>query len=267
MPSRWRWHRTPATSECSDPRAAPADELGLALDARVYAPIGLDLHAETPEQIALAIAGELQAVAHGAGARHLRDRARPLHAEIACAVLAAGGSHRLGRPKQLVEHAGAPLVTRAARACATIGPVGVVLGAHADTVGAALGELAVARIANPGWEEGLASSIRAAVRWAESTSAAALVIALADQPLLAPTHLVALRDAWLSGAPVAGSRYADTLGPPAIFDRSHWPALLRLEGDRGAAALLRAPDAVAIDWPDGAVDVDTEADLAALARR
>ncbi|WP_437573258.1 NTP transferase domain-containing protein [Sorangium sp. So ce887] len=235
-------------------------------DPRIHAPIGLDLGAETPEQIALSVVGELQAVARRAQGGKLRDRARALHAGLALVVLAAGGSRRLGRPKQLVELDGAPLVRRVATACveARSGPVGVVLGAHAGVVARALGELGVAHIPNDGWDEGIASSIRAAVRWAEASKADALLIALADQPLITVEHLTALRNAWLAGAPIAASRFSGVVGAPAVFDRSRWDALSRLEGDQGAGRLLRVEDVVAIDWAGGAIDVDTADDVRAL---
>jgi len=245
-------------------------ELGLPLtDPRIRAPIGLDVGAETPEQLALAIVGQLLAVSRQARGGMVHERARSLHAEVAVAVLAAGGSQRLGRPKQLVELDHTPIVQRVAATCLALraGPVAVVLGSEAPAIATALGDLRVARITNPAWQTGIASSIRAAVEWARRTGAHALVITLADQPLLEVTHLAALRDAWLAGAPIAASRFAGVVGAPAIFDRSAWDELANLTGDQGAGRLLRDREVVAIDWPAGALDVDTDDDVAALLRR
>ncbi len=238
-------------------------------DSRVHAPIGLDIGAETPEQIALAIAGEIQAVQRRRSGGMLRDRARPLHAKLAIAVLAAGGSRRLGRPKQLVELDGSPLIQRVAATCVTAeaGPVSVVLGAHAASVASALAGLHVTLITNEAWSEGIASSICAAVRWAETTTAGALAIVLGDQPLLGVAHVTALRDAWIAGADLVASRFAGVLGAPAVFDRSRWSELAKLDGDQGAGRLLRTEDVVAVDWAGGAVDVDTEDDVVGLTAR
>ena len=52
---------------------------GIAIDADVFAPAGLDLGAETPEELALALVSEIQAVFAGASAESLRDRKTPIH--------------------------------------------------------------------------------------------------------------------------------------------------------------------------------------------
>jgi xanthine dehydrogenase accessory factor len=52
---------------------------GIAIDAEVFAPAGLDLGAETPEELALALIAEIQTVFAGASAEPLRDRKAPIH--------------------------------------------------------------------------------------------------------------------------------------------------------------------------------------------
>jgi len=66
------------------------DELGLAQgdtrDARIHAPAGLAIGAETPQEIALAIVAEVQAVLTRTPATSLREHEGPVHALTASAA-------------------------------------------------------------------------------------------------------------------------------------------------------------------------------------
>ena len=184
------------------------------------------------------------------------------------AVLAAGGSRRLGTPKQLVPHRGRPLLaTVTAAACAAnVARVAVVLGAHAPEIAPCLSSLDVDVLVNGAWQLGLASSIRCATAWAMSRDAAALVLVSGDQPRLEPAHVDALLAAHRASGRAVASLYAGVRGVPALFPRAYFPRLLELHGDTGAAALLRGSDIVdEVPWPAGAFDVDVPADLQRLA--
>ncbi|HVT07815.1 MAG TPA: NTP transferase domain-containing protein [Polyangia bacterium] len=233
-----------------------------AAPASLRAPAGLAIGAETAAEIALSIVAEIQSVLAGETALPLRDRTGPIHrpAGPACAILAAGAGRRYGGPKQLADFGGQPLLRRiASAACGSrCGAVGVVLGARAETVWPSVADLPVQRIDNPGWDEGMASSIRAAVDWAQATGAGALLLTVGDQPALDAAHLDAVVGAAADGGRVAASRYAGVLGPPALFPAAWFGRLRSLRGDVGARALLRehAADVVAVDWPAGAADLD-----------
>ncbi len=193
-----------------------------------------------------------------------RDRAW-----FVCAVLAAGGSARLGRPKQLVPFRGQPLVRRVTRVAlgSSCARVGVIVGAEQAPVEAAVRDLGVVCVVNSAWRDGISSSVRAAVAWAREERADGLVIVLADQPLLTSDHLDRLVAGVRAGAPAAGSGYHEVIGVPAVFAERQFAALAALAGDVGAARVLRELDGVVrVPWPEGAVDVDRDVDLGVLAR-
>lgn len=189
--------------------------------------------------------------------------------DVAGIVLAAGGSTRMGRAKQLLEVDGAPLVRRAALAARDAGcaPVVVVLGGRAAEVAPALLGLGVVLQVNERWQDGMGGSIAAGIACAERCGAMAALLTLADQPLVGAAALRRLLDAWrASGQPIAASRYAGTVGVPACFARDRFAALRALDGAPGCKALLHAqPRATAlVDCPEAEHDVDTPDDWARL---
>jgi molybdenum cofactor cytidylyltransferase len=114
------------------------------------------------------------------------------------------------------------------------------------------------RVLNPEAYEGMASSIRAGLRAAESgdCSLSGVVMLTCDQ---AAVKAKLLRELARGGDYVIGSAYAQKRGIPAYFPARMFPQLLALRGDVGARDLLRA--ARAIDLPRGELDIDTPEDL------
>jgi molybdenum cofactor cytidylyltransferase len=191
---------------------------------------------------------------------------------VTAVVLAAGGSSRLGVPKQLVRLRARPLLVRAVSAAraATGRRVIVVVGADALRLRALLARsfsaAAVDVVQHAGWRSGLAGSLRRGVR-AVPADARAVLFALSDQPLVDARSLARLVAAWRRRpAHAAAARYSGRLGVPAILPRSRLRALGTLTGDEGARRLLAAASNVtAVEMPEAAFDIDTREDLDRLA--
>ena len=173
---------------------------------------------------------------------------------VTCVVLAAGASKRLGRPKQLVPFQREPLVVRASRAGAGVGPTIVVIPADAPAIREALSGLSVWIVENSEAREGMAFSIR---RGLDETSGDVL-ITLCDQPLVTSDHLKALVAA---GAPIAATGYNGISGVPAFFAAKFREELYSLRGDSGARRVIDAhrDEVVTIPFEPAGFDVDTDA--------
>ena len=185
-------------------------------------------------------------------------------AELAGLLLAAGGSSRLGRAKQLVEHAGEALVHRAARLLLTqTKAVTVVTGARSEAVAEALGTLSVATLHNPHWRAGVGTSIALAMQSVPEDFRGVLIL-LCDQYLLEADDLEQLVAGWQADRTrITAARWADSFGPPVIFPNRFFPELSQLSGDRGARQLLVSQRARVrfVSMPRAAADVDNAADL------
>jgi len=191
--------------------------------------------------------------------------------KVAAVVLAAGGSTRMGSPKQLLMVRGRPMLRRVSEAVCAIGleQVVVVVGAHRDSVMKALDGLAVTAVVNEDWFCGLSSSLRAGIGALRPEVQAALVV-LADQPALTPELLSALVDRYrATGAPIVAPVHKGKRGNPVLFDRALFPELMAVEGDRGGRILLlrHEQELETIETKDPAVlmDVDSWQDYEKLA--
>lgn len=192
-------------------------------------------------------------------------------AGVGAVILAAGSSSRMGSPKQTLQFHGESLLRRSALAALGAGcrPVIVVTGAHSELSRRELNGLNVREVLNTRWETGMASSIRAGVEGLISADAdvAAAVFILCDQPHVTADVISGLVAAHLAtGRPVIASTYGGSFGVPALFSRTLFAELTRLEGRSGAKEVINrhASEAHFLPFQGGEVDVDTPDDFSRL---
>ena len=188
---------------------------------------------------------------------------------VALLLLAAGASTRMGRPKQLLPYRGRTLLRHAAETAVVAGcaPIVLVTGALHDELLAEIVGLPILAVHNPDWETGMASSIRAGLAAVAAAAPRAVLVMLTDQPLVTPEllrQLIVQQQA--TQAPIVAAAYGETLGVPAIFDKSLLPELLKLQGAQGAGRLIARLGAAVgqVAFPAGLLDVDTPAQYTAL---
>jgi molybdenum cofactor cytidylyltransferase len=190
----------------------------------------------------------------------------------AAILLAAGGSRRMGVPKQLLMYQGEALVHRAARTILASGfdPLCVVIGSLHEQVAAALSDIDALTCLHMNWNQGIGTSLRAGLAELEcrAPNICSVLIALADQPGVERKHLMLLASASRTGAPVVASAYGGTLGVPAIFNRSLFAQLRDVPNESGAKRVISSHGEKALgihlETPN---DIDTPEDYENLIRR
>lgn len=196
----------------------------------------------------------------------------PVRSRLAAIVLAAGGSRRLGRPKQLLRHANTPLIIRMARLAQHVADDGVVivLGHERQRLRSLLRRhgQGLRLVVNARWQDGLSGSLGAGIRALPQSTAAVLCLTV-DQARIDRNDLVRLVGAWRRRpAQPAAAHYAGHPGVPAILPRRLFRDLQAIGGDQGAQAVLRHTDALTVvAMPNAAFDIDTPAHAAALGAR
>jgi nicotine blue oxidoreductase len=184
---------------------------------------------------------------------------------VAGVLLAAGEGSRFGQPKALVELNGHTLAERGVNLLRAGGahPILVVTGAAPVELDG------TQSVYNPEWRTGMGSSLRAALQALSDTDVGAVVVALADQPLVGAEAVARLIAAYRDGASVAVAAYHGQPRNPVLLAREHWAEVIAMAtGDQGARTFLRTrPDLVTLvecgdtGRPD---DIDTPADLARI---
>lgn len=195
----------------------------------------------------------------------LREAAdRPKAVTVGAMLLAAGRSSRMGTGNKLLsEFDGEALVRRSVKrvlASRTAFSVAV-LGHQAEEVGEALDGLAIERVINPDYADGLSSSLKAGIRAMPETVAGALIV-LADMPAVTTQDLDRMIDAFVQagGKAIVRATHGGKRGNPVILPRALFPEVMELEGDTGARRIIETAPLEVVDvelGPAASLDVDT----------
>jgi molybdenum cofactor cytidylyltransferase len=184
---------------------------------------------------------------------------------IAGIVLAAGGSSRLGAPKQLLLWQGKPLVRIASEKLATAGvyPVIVVLGAASKAVKKVLSDLDVTTVENLYWKEGISTSIRAGISALPDNIEAAM-FTTSDQPFITPELINKICETFYqTRSEIVCPESKGELRNPVVFIKTLFSELVQLEGDNGGKALFAKHAITRVEWDnvDDFRDIDTMSDM------
>ncbi len=132
----------------------------------------------------------------------------------------------------------------------------------------AVSDIEVRCIENPRYAEGMATSLAAGIEALHDGIEAALVM-LGDEPYVNPFIIEALISAYKrEHKPITMPLYGDQPGPPTLFAREIFSALIKLEGDTGGTQLAgKHPDWICFVPFDEAMrpkDIDTPEDYQAI---
>jgi molybdenum cofactor cytidylyltransferase len=189
---------------------------------------------------------------------------------IGVILLAAGESARLGKPKQLLKYKESTLLEFVLNVATAVSEkVVLVLGANAEAIQKSLGKRNVTVVINEEWEEGMSSSICCGVSAIQRSQPAVegVIILVCDQPYVSAELLQDLiAKHATTGKKIIASAYNNTIGVPALFDKTFFPGLMSLKGQEGAKKIIQQhPGEVAtIAFPNGTIDIDTMEDYEKL---
>lgn len=191
--------------------------------------------------------------------------------QYALIVLAAGGSSRMGTPKQLLSWGNTTLLGHALKQArgVSIQKKYLLLGANAGRIMEEVDITGFIPVINPGWEEGMGSGLAhvAETLLEDNPDTRGVLITLADQPLVTTALLEKVLEAGSTGEQeMAACLYGDRAGVPAFIGAPFVKQLLTLKGDQGCRILFKQyPEALnLVDAGSTLADIDTPEDYRKL---
>ncbi len=189
---------------------------------------------------------------------------------IGIVILAAGGSRRMGQPKQLLPFRERTLLRHAVESAVAsmCRPILVVTGAHAELVSLELQSLPVLIAYNSEWASGIGSSLRLAIQTLGAIDAIdGVVVALSDQPLVTADAVNRIVEAhYQTGKDIVASEYADTHGVPLFIGKRFFDEISALAGTEGAKCVIdrHLEEMTTVPLVEAAFDIDTPNDYERL---
>ncbi len=176
------------------------------------------------------------------GAVKTNQPVREVHRQVTAVVLAAGQAKRMGQTKQLLPWRETTVLGQTLRNVkgTAVHDILVVTGHEANQVAAIAQAEGVETVHNPQFETGeMLSSLQTAVRALPEWVTAVLVM-LADQPMVEPETINALLIAyWQGQGELIAPEFGGKRGNPVLIGRRYFADLLALPPGSAPRALLR----------------------------
>jgi molybdenum cofactor cytidylyltransferase len=221
---------------------------------------------DAAQRVARSLLNETRVARVVLGAVADEDPVKEVWGRMGAVVLAAGGSHRFGSPKQLLPWGDKKLLQHVVDSVldSAVDQVIVVLGHEAERIGALIGDRPVQVVVNEEWRGGQSSSLRAGLQVLPQSCDACLFV-LADQPRITPQLMNSLLDRYRRTlAPIVAPFHLGRRGNPVLFARTLFRELLDMRGDEGGRQVLEGHESqvemVEVQDPDLFLDIDTMED-------
>jgi molybdenum cofactor cytidylyltransferase len=179
---------------------------------------------------------------------------------LAVAILAAGESRRMGRPKALLTYRGKSFAEHLVSATRheRVGLTRIVLGAQAGEIRSLLPLDPAWILENPNWQQGQLSSIQAVIRSLRPGQTDGLILCPVDHPLIS-NFLVAqlIQEFYSTEKQIVLPAYKGKRGHPVIFRASLYKELLAASPEVGAREVVWA-------HPKDVTEVETDEEAVVL---
>lgn len=186
-------------------------------------------------------------------------------ANIPILLLAAGGSTRMGQPKQLLPWGTQTLIEHQIQTLLkTDHPVNVVLGSNSNLVIPVIAKCGVDFFINSEWESGMGGSISLGISEIikKNPDANGVLITLLDQPLITTSYLEKMLASFHSGSKqiIVSRSPSGWAGVPVIFDKYFFQELSELKNEEGAKKIVKRYEGSVIFMEGGELleDMDTQ---------